>query len=80
MTKMNSFDKAKVRLEVLSAMMRELDNQAHYCMTMRRDNDGHVIFDDEGEYIYDEPTSDYDKEKLSVIRELAKDFEKWALK
>lgn len=77
---MNNFEKKAFKYDVLSALYENLKGKQSYYMEAKRDENGKHIEDENGNWLYDEPTDEYNKERLSVLRELTSEFEKWALK
>lgn len=77
---MNNFEKKAFRFDILSSVYENLQGRQTYYMDAVRDEDGNHIEDDDGRWVYKEPSDGYNKERLAVLRELIADFEKWALK
>lgn len=77
---MNNFEKKAFKFETLSAVYDDLTRRQQYYMTIKRDDEGHPIEDERGNWTYEEPDDEYQKERLAVLRELTAEFEKWALK
>lgn len=77
---MNEFEQKAFRYQELGNVLNTLESRQQYYMVMKTDENGDYVRGANGRYVYEEPTDEYDKERLAVYRKVIADFKAWALK
>ena len=77
---MNKFEQKAFRYEMLGCIAENIRQKESYYMVMKTDDDGNPVRNENGNYVYEDPVDEYEKERLAIIRKIREDFETWALK